>query len=570
MTTFDSLLRRVQKAARYAGGEWNSVRKDWDATPVHVAVIYPDLYEVGMTCAGVQELYQTVNSRPSFLMERAFAPAPDLANELRRERVPLWSLESRRSLATFNVICFWLERELAYPAILEVMDLAGLPFLSRERDERQPLIVAAGRCCNNPEPLADFFDLFLIGDGVDGLVDLLSLYQATGATAKGHRPQKETFLEHAATMPGVYVPGLYNVRSLDCGVDASVAPLSAGVPEVIHARHGGQERVTLRPIVPLLQTVRDWAVLPVQQRWLTGDATRDFLEDLDRLIRQSGYEEIELAPPEGTGPHALAPLVRAVRSVYPPERLGIALPGLPPTPDGVALAAAASGAKKSSLTLAVQAGSERLRRMLGMDVPDDVVLQAVASALASGWSSFKLQFLLGLPKETMSDVEAIASLVMRVSAAASEQLGRPLRMRVVISPFIPRPHTPFQWCALETLEALGEKTGFLKRGVRRRADLTIEPLEPRLIEALLARGDRRLGAAVLAAWRKGAVLDSQVEHFRYEPWLEALSETGLDMGHYLHRERGLLETLPWDHIVVRQPKERLAAAYQQMTTTGPP
>ena len=516
-----------------------------------------------MASAGVQDLYQAVNSRPAFLMERSFAPAPDLASELRRERVPPWSLENRRPLSAFDVVCFWLERELAYPAILEVLDLAGIPRLSQERDERQPLVVAAGRCCNNPEPLADFFDLFLIGDGVDGLVELLDFYQAAGAKAQGQRPQKETLLEHAATVPGVYVPRFHVVRSPD---SSALSPSSARAPEVIQARPNVQERVMLRPIVPSLQAARDWAVLPVKQRWMTGGATRDFLDGIGSLIKQSGYEEVELAPPAGAGPEALAPLARVVRSVYPPERLGIVLPELPPTPEGIAFAVAASGAKKPSLTFVVQAGSERLRHMLGMDVPDETVLQTVASAIAAGWSSFKLHFFLGLPGETMADVEAIAGLVTRVSAASSTQLGRPLRMRVIVSLFIPRPHTPFQWCALDTLETLSEKAVFLKRAVRRRADLTVEQLEPRMIEALLARGDRRLGAVIVAAWRKGATLDTQVEHFRYERWLEALGETGLDIGHYLYQQHGVQETLPWDHIVVGESKEKLLAAYQQLMT----
>ena len=521
----EPLLGRVTKPGRYTGGEWNSVVKDWDAAAVRVALAYPDAYDIGMSNMGLGILYDLLNAEADALCERAFAPWPDMEAEMRRAGAPLWSLETRHALREFDVLGFTLQYELTYTNVLNMLDLAGIPARSRERGEDDPIVVAGGSSAFNPEPLAPFIDAFVLGEGEEAIAELAEL--ARGWKRAG--APRSARLRDLLALPGTYVPAFYEARYDDRGHFAALEPLDPEAPPVIQRRVVEQLPPPLtRPIVPFLQTVHDRAAVEIQRGCTQGcrfcqagmiyrptreRSPEEVVEATRQLLASTGYEELSLLSLSTTDHSRIVPMVEALTETFPDLR--ISLPSTRVDSFSVDVANAIAKGKKHTLTLAPEAGSQRLRNAVNKLVSEDDLLGAAANAFARGWTSVKMYFMVGLPSETMDDVAGIVDMGRRVKEIGRERAGGRARVRVSTSNHVPKAHTPFQWARQETAAELAPKHRLLKDGCRA-AGVEFswnDPADSR-IEAILSRGDRRVAEAVWRAWRLGATFDAWSERFR--------------------------------------------------------
>ena len=570
----DRILATVEKPGRYAGGEWNAITKDWAGVRVKLALAYPDVYEIGMSNLGLAILYDLVNRRPDALAERVYTPWPDMAAALRRAGVPLYSLESRHPLSAFDCVGFTLQYELNYTNVLEMLDLAGIPLHSTARDERHPLIIAGGSATYNPEPLAGFFDLFVIGEGEEVLLELLDLI----ADARS-RPRAD-LLRQAARIPGVYVPRLYAVDYDDRGRVASIAPVFTDVsPTVTKRIVACLPPPVTRPIVPFLDIVHDRAAIEIQRGCSEGcrfcqagmiyrpvreRRPEDILDAVDELLRNTGYDEVGLLSLASSDYSQIEPLLQALVARYAPQHVSFSLPSLRVDAFSVGLAQMVQATRKTGLTFAPEAGSERLRAVINKNVTENDLLQTAEAAYAAGWDRIKLYFMLGLPTETDEDVLEIARLVRRVLDLGRKHRRGRAQVHVSASTFVPKPHTPFQWMPLADLDLVEHRQSLLKERLRGRGlQFSWTAPQTTLLEAALGRGDRRLGPVIEAAWQAGARFDAWAEHFRPDLWRQAFASTGLTAHDYASRARDLDEILPWDHISVGVARGFLAAEYQR-------
>jgi radical SAM family uncharacterized protein len=555
----DHILYQVARPARYTGGEWNSIVKDWDNTPLRVVIAYPDTYEIGMSNMALPILYQLLNSQPDILAERVFAPWVDMEAAMRKERIPLYSLESRHPLMDFDIIGFSLGYELTYTNVLNMLDLAGIPVLASERNDSHPLVMAGGTSCLNPEPMADFIDLFVIGDGEEALAELLDIFR----NWKSQRSSKEELLRQAATVPGIYVPGLYQV---EYGADGLLKSISPEAPE---AKPSIERRIVsklppavTRPVVPFIEVVHDRGGVEIQRGCTRGcrfchagivyrpvrtRPQEEVLEAIGELVTNCGYNDISLVSLSTSDYPHIDELVRKIVRSYPD--LALSLPSLYVDSFSLELMESLPTHKRTGLTFAPEAGSQRLRRTLNKNISEDELLKTAATAFEKGWTGLKLYFMLGLPGETMEDVEAIVNLVNQIRSLGKKTVNRTPQLRLNLSTFVPKPHTPFQWVPQESSETLLAKHELLKPGLRRKGiKLSWQEPEVSLLEAALSRGDRRLGKVIHSAWEEGCIFDSWDEHFKYEKWLGAFEKAGLEPGFYAHRQRSMDEILPWAHI----------------------
>ena len=571
--TLDNILLRVTKPARYTGGEWNSVVKDWDRIEIKVALAYPDVYEVGMSNMALMILYDLLNKQEDVLAERVYAPWVDMEQAMRDAGVPLYSLETKHPLAGFNIIGFTLPYELNCTNVLNMLDLAQVPVLASERNDGHPVVIGGGSGTYNPEPLADFFDLFVIGEGEEVLLELLQVY-------RDHRNGKRKFLSHAAEIEGVYVPSLYDVKYNDHGTVAEVKPRQPEARPIITKRI-----VDILPpaptkvVVPYVEAIHDRAMIEIQRgctqgcrfcqagmiyRPLRERPLEEIVATADQLLSNTGYEELALVSLSSCNYSRIEELVEALLVQHGPKYTSISLPSLRMDSFSLELAKLFRGRRKTGLTFAPEAGSERLRCVINKVLSAEEILGTAEAAYGSGWHRIKLYFMVGLPTETMEDVEAIAALVKQVLDVGRRARGKRAEVSVSVGTFIPKPHTPFQWLPLEKKELLQQKQHQLRRLIRGRGlKLSWNDPDTSLLEAALSRGDRRLGKVIHAAWRRGARFDAWSEIFDAERWWSAFSEQGLDPAFYAHRERSLEETLPWDHINSGVSKEFLIAEYER-------
>lgn len=579
----DNILPRVEKPARYLGTEWNSVHKEWDNTLVRMVFAFPDLYEVGMSHLGLAILYGLVNGQDGMLLERVFAPAPDLEIILRQEGLPLFSLESYRPLSDFDVIGFTLQYELTYTTILNMLDLAGIPLLARERGQEHPLIIGGGPCACNPEPLAPFFDCFVLGDGEEVLLKLLELVGEFKGSPNG-RVDREEFLRRAAELPGIYVPSFYEVLYQEDGTLKEMRPKLAGVPEKVKKAVVADLDTAYfpsRPIVPYLEVVHDRLMLEVMRgctrgcRFCQAGAIyrpvreRDIkvlLRQAAELLRTTGYEEVSLTSLSSADYSCIEELALALAEAYANEGISISLPSLRVDTFSVRLAHALQKfRKKGTLTLAPEAGTQRLRDVINKGVTAEDLLSAAGEAFSAGWHHIKLYFMVGLPTETEEDLKGIVELARQV-LEQGRQVSRNKKpsVTVSVSSFVPKPHTPFQWEPQAALNELKEKQRFLRLRLKG-PGLYFSWHQPEMsfLEAVLARGDRRLGQALFIAWREGAKLEGWSEHFRYKAWEKAFQACGLDPAFYAYRRRGYQEKFPWDHLDFGISKDFLWEDYQR-------
>ena len=563
MTYPDSILFKVTKPARYTGGEWNAVLKDWQKADIRIALSYPDVYEIGMSNIALPILYELLNSQPDVLAERVFTPWPDMAAAIKAAGIPLLSLESSHPLADFDIIGFSLGYELTFTNVLNMLHLSQIPVLASDRDDSHPVIIAGGSCTLNPEPMADFIDFFVIGEAEELLPELITCFRNWKGRSKG--ASKKELLHQVATIPGIYVPSLYRVEYEADGLFKSITPTvaqaSAKVKRQIVAK---LPPPVTRPVVPYIEVVHDRGAIeisrgcsrgcrfcnagiiyrPVRQR-----PQGEVLQAVAELISNCGYDKVSLVSLSTSDYCHIDELVASIAQRYGKQNLAVSLPSLRIDRDSVSLIESLPARRKTGLTFAPEAGSQRLQRVINKYTPEDEILDTAAAAFERGWTNLKLYFMVGLPTETTDDAESIAQLVNKVHSLGRIAPGRRPQVRVSLSTFVPKPHTPFQWTAQEGEQQLNTKHELLKVGLRRKGiRLSWQDPKMSLLEAAVSRGDRRLGRVIHRAWQLGAHFDGWSEHFNYEIWLRAFEEAGLEPGFYAQRQRPPDEPLPWAHI----------------------
>ncbi len=575
ISDLDVLLSRVVKPARYTDGEWNAVHKDPASVRARMAFIYPDVYDLGMSHLGLQILYHVLNSHDDFLAERAFVFWPDMEQELRARNLPLTSLESRTPLGEFDAIGITLPYELTYSNILNVLDLAGVPLPAADRSEGHPLVIGGGPGAVNPEPLADFFDAILIGEGEEAIVEIAE------AAAIGDRREA---LAKLTAIPGVYVPSAYDPSFHGTGPRGTVVPRD-GAPERIVRRvveDLDAAPFPTRQIVPYLDTVHSRATLEIMRGCARGcrfcqagsvyrprrqRSLETLLRQAEEAIAATGYDEISLLSFTSVDYRGIEELARKLVDRFGSRGIGIALPSLRADAFSVSLANTIQRVRKTGLTFAPEAGTARLRRVIGKRMEEDELFAAAEAAFSSGWTRMKLYFMIGLPTETEEDVEAIGDLVHRLVKFGRGAVGsRQSRFQIAVSvtAFVPKPHTPLQWAAQDTSEDLARKHGILQHALRgRHVKLSWTDPGVSALEAAVSRGDRRVGGAIERAWREGARFDSWGEHFDYGRWADAFRETGLEIADYANTALESDTPLAWDHISCGPEKAALQAEYER-------
>ena len=556
----DEILPRVSKPARYTGGEFNAVHKDHASVSVKFALVFPDTYEIGMSNLGVRILYEILNRRDDAVAERVFAPWVDMEDEMRRHGLALFAIESGRPVRDFDIVGFSLGYELSYTNVLNMLDLAGIPILASERGDDDPLVIAGGCCTFNPEPMSDFVDAFAIGEGEEIIHEIIEAF-------KLHRSEgRETLLKRLAAIEGVYVPSLYEVSYHPDGTVKEVRPTCPEVPAVVRKRlvcDLDSAEYVRAPVIPYIETVHDRISLEVMRGCSRGcrfcqagmiyrpvrqRSPEKLVELADVLAASTGYDDISLLSLSTPDYRGIEDLVRCMIERYHDRRIGISLPSIRADAKCVELAAEIQKVRKSGLALAPEAGTQRMRDIINKNVTEDDLLAAVEAAFRYGWKRVKLYFMIGLPTETDDDLIGIAHLARDVYRVG-RHIGFKPTVNASVSSFVPKPHTPFQWRAQDPVEELERKQEVLMKALREKhVSLSWHDARTSHLEAILSRGDRRLGSAILAAWRKGCRFDAWDEHFDYGKWMESLAECGLDPAFYANRRRQYDEVLPWDHI----------------------
>lgn len=556
------IMTRVLKPARYSGGEWNEIKKDPAAAKIKIALAFPDTYEVGMSSIGLRILYYLINSQPDILAERVFAPWPDFEQQLRKNKLPLFSLENKLPLFQFDIIGFSLLYELNFTNVLTMLDLGGIKLFSEEREDRDPLIIAGGPSCFNPEPIVDFIDAFFIGDGEEAIFEIIDTFKRS----KERGESRQSLLSALAQIKGMYVPRFYRIKHQSVFPLLYVEPEN-GFPSKIEKRvvfNLSQAPYPDNPIVPSTEIVFDRVQVEVArgcpQRCRFCQATSLYFphrfrspEAVKKMalnnLASTGYDEIALTALSASDYPHLTPLVKEIMDALTPRKIALSFPSLRPGGVSEEIVDSIVEVRKTGLTIVPEAGTERLRRVINKHLSDEEIWEASRAAFSRGWRLLKLYFMVGLPTETDEDLEGIIRIVEEILKIGVTILKVAPQINLSLSSFIPKPHTPFQWEAMESREKLQQRISYLKSRLKKYSTVRFKdhPVLNSLLEAIISRGDRRLGAVIRAAWEKGARFDSWSDTFDFRLWEKAFEEEGLDYQIYL-KKIFLGAKLPWDHI----------------------
>ncbi|MCB9555172.1 MAG: TIGR03960 family B12-binding radical SAM protein [Deltaproteobacteria bacterium] len=572
----ERLLLRVEKPARYTGGEVNQIRKPWQSVKLRAALAFPDIYDLGMPNVGLAVLYHQLNRRDDMLAERVYLPWTDMEALMRERHLPLFSLESKHAVADFDLLGISLPYETLYTNTLNLLDLAGIALRTTERARNAPIVIGGGHATYNAEPMAEFFDAFVVGEGEDVILEIA---EAILAWKAGDAPRR-VLHQKLATIEGVYVPSLYTVDYHDDGRVAAINA-TAGAPPVVRKRIVAQlpEPIT-HFIVPYLETVHNRVAIEIMRGCTRGcrfcqagmitrpvreRRVEQIVESIAQALDATGFTEVGLLSLSSSDYNEVLALVKAVAARFADRQLNISLPSLRIESFSVELMDALIGnSRRSGFTLAPEAASERMREIINKPVSTDQLLSTAREVYRRGWHTIKLYFMIGHPQETIEDVQEICDLAQAVLAVGRQEVGHRAQVNVGVSTFVPKPHTPFQWVPCDSIEQIKDKQALLRRGLhkRRGVKLNWNDAQETMLESWLSRGDRRLGDVIERAFRKGARFDAWREHFKIELWREAFADVGLDPAFYTHRQRELDETLPWDHIDAAVTKKFLAEDYR--------
>lgn len=582
----DEILLSIEKPARYIGNEVNSVMKDADKVSIRIAMAFPDVYEIGMSHLGIQILYHMFNERPDVWCERVYSPWPDLDARMRKDNIPLFALESQEPIRSFDFLGITIQFEMCYTNILQVLELSGIPLEASERTEEDPIVIGGGPCVYNPEPIAEFFDVFYIGEGETVYDQLFDVYKKNKAEGKSRRE----FLEAACQIPGIYVPMFYDAEYQEDGTLHSFTRNYEKAPEMIEKQvlmdvtHAPYPKA---PVVPFIKATQDRVVLEIQRGCIRGcrfcqagmiyrpTRERD-VEELkkwaDTMLKTTGYEEISLSSLSSSDYSKLPELINYLMEICPERGVNISLPSLRIDAFSLDVMKKVQDIKKSSLTFAPEAGSQRMRNVINKGLTEEDILEGAGKAFEGGWNKVKLYFMLGLPTETEEDIKGIAHLSEKIAERYYEipkdQRNGKCQITASSSFFIPKPFTPFQWAPMNRKEEFLEKARIVKAEVRAMLNqksirYNYHEADISMLEGVLARGDRRTAKVVLQAYRNGALFDSWSEYFRPEAWEKAFEETGIDPDFYTVRERSVDELLPWDFINAGVSKKFLIREWEQ-------
>ncbi len=582
----DEVLLTIQQPARYIGGEINSVMKDPSKVDIRFAMCFPDVYEIGMSHLGIQILYDMFNRREDVYCERVYSPWTDLDQIMREKKIPLFAVESQDPIRDFDFLGITLQYEMCYTNILQILDLSGIPLHAEERTWDDPIVIGGGPCTYNPEPIAPFFDLFYMGEGEVVYFELLDRYKEI----KKKGGSRLEFLEEAAKIPGIYVPAFYDVTYREDGTIAAMTPNRPCAPATVKKQLVTEMSDTYypeKPVVPFLRATQDRVVLEIMRGCIRGcrfcqagmvyrPVRERSLEELKRLaksmLKNTGHEEISLSSLSSSDYTKLQELVNFLMDEFDGKGVNVSLPSLRIDAFSLDVMSRVQDVKKSSLTFAPEAGSQRLRNVINKGLTEEDIINGSTEAFKGGWNRVKLYFMLGLPTETVEDMEGIAQLSEKVAevyydTVPKEQRHGKVQVTASTSFFVPKPFTPFQWARMCTKEEFLERAGIVNRKMKEmlnrkslrynwhEADVTV-------LEGILARGDRRVAAVIEEAYRRGALYDSWSEHFKNEIWMDSFEACGVDMDFYTVRERSLEEVFPWDFIDAGVSKEFLKREWE--------
>ncbi len=590
----DRILLKVQKPGRYVGGELNSVVKDWDRVATRVAFVFPDVYDIGVSNVGLKILYDQVNQRENALAERAYSPWLDMEVLMRQHGIPLYTLESKRPLACFDLIGFSLPYETLYTNTLNALDLAGIPIRSQERDETHPLIIAGGHSTMNPEPMHAFMDAFVIGEGEEVIHDIINVIMSLrGAQRRSNLlfdnleiastppVSRNDILKELAKIPGVYVPRFYEAYYLDDGTVSHVEPIVPDVPKVITKRI-----VPVLPppptkfIVPNIDIVHNRVSVEIMRGCTRGcrfchagmitrpireRSVDEILQAAEEALKSTGFEEIALLSLSSSDYTNVLELVTQVGEKFGGTHLKVSLPSLRIESVSIDLMEKLKTNRSGGFTLAPEAATERMRRIINKFIPDEDIINTTREIYRRGWTTIKLYFMIGHPSETLEDVQAIADLCKKVLAEGRKVIGMKAKLHAGVSTFVPKSQTPFQWVSCDTPEQIKAKQKLLRRelGHDRNIKLSLTKAEDSFLEAWLSRGDRRTAEVVYSAWKNGTKFDAWDEGVKHEAWMRAFEEHGLDPLFYTHRQRRTDEVFPWEHITAAVRKNFLFQDFRQ-------